>query len=91
MPKSQENVPEEKLVFNQTEGGMYGSFPDLKDVLDELGIEENEEDWRQEAGDRGHGEYVTNVERAAMFARDHGLKTKAEIERMLSEAELETN
>jgi hypothetical protein len=75
-----------KLVFRQTEGGEYNSTPTVDDVIDEMmgNIKSNKSDegnsWHEEALNRGHGEYVDNVERAAEYCKAQGAITKEEVE-----------
>ena len=121
-----EMPPQEELVFQQTEGGAYNSFPSVEDVMEEMGIEdtgkeeilkydqtlrgaysskpdvedvlfelglsdEKDNNWAQEAGDRGHGEYVNNVEAAVEYCKSKGVKTREEVEEILEKAETSTS
>lgn len=76
------------LVISQTKGGMYDSFPLLRDVVFEI-TREGENYWEQEALNRGHGEYVNNVQDAAAFCIAQGAKTIEEVEKILNQVEVE--
>ncbi len=73
--------------YDETSGGAYDSKPNVEDVLFELGLtEDKENDWEQVAGNRGHGEYVRNVEAAVAFCKMRGVKTKEGVQEILGKA-----
>jgi len=85
---------EEKLVFQQTKNGIYDSFPLAEDIMEEMGIEDPEKEeastsYAERAMNDGHGEYISNVKKAAEFCKARGAKTKEDIEKILNEAEIE--
>ncbi len=82
---------EEVFKYDETLRGAYDSKPSVEDVSFELGLSENKEnDWEQAAEDRGHGQYVRNVEAAVAFCRARGVKTKEEVQAILAKAEPST-
>ncbi len=88
---NKEEAPKEELVFDQTDGGMYDSFPSVEDVAFELGISEEENEWEKEANDKGHGEYIRNVVKAVDFCKNKGVKTREEIKEILKNAKIENS
>lgn len=83
--------PQQELVFYQTKGGMYDSTPEVNDVLVELGLkkEEGDDDWRQAAGNRAHGEYTENVDAAVEYCKAHNIDTKEGVEQAIKNAKQE--
>ena len=88
--KFESKIPQqEKLVLKQTRNGFYDSTPLVEDVLSELRLNNEENNWAREAADSGHGEYIDNVRKTAKFCEDRGVTTEKEIEKILKEAKIE--
>ena len=54
-------------TFRQTKGGLYDSIPTERDITESIISEEYYREVIDRAGDRGHGEYIDNLDLARWY------------------------